>query len=260
MKSGRAYAFTDRALRYEALAGCPCFPNWTTFRTEFVKEFLPKNEAQRAITCLETTAYYQGKHSVDEYIDKFKDLIDSSGYSDGLAIVIKFRRGLDPEIQNYVAQMVEGRPKDDDIEGWYLASSRCDENRTANAAFRSQSRPVPYVRPLLTQTRFSTPSTRPTSAPHAPLLMPVSNVPAPMDVDAARRSGPRTMVCYRCGKAGHLRKDCPRGFDVRFMTEDERADWIQQLLASADVRDAEECEEEAEEKVETGEGFVPSDK
>ena len=106
---------------------------------EFIKEFFPRNETQRAITRLETTAYFQGKGSVDDYIDKFKDLIDLSGYTDGLAIVVKFRRGLDPEIQNYIANMMEGRPDDDDVDGWYVAASRCDENRTTNAAFHSSS-------------------------------------------------------------------------------------------------------------------------
>jgi hypothetical protein len=42
------------------------------------------------------------------------------------------------------------------------------------------------------------------------------------------------------------------------MTENEREDWVQQLLASADVRAMEEGEQEAEEKVKTEEGFVPN--
>ena len=131
--------FANRTLRYESITKLPRFHTWVEFRTEFIKEFFPRNETQRAITRLETTAYFQGKGSVDDYIDKFKDLIDLSGYTDGLAIVVKFRRGLDPEIQNYIANMMEGRPDDDDADGWYAAASRCDENCTTNAAFHSSS-------------------------------------------------------------------------------------------------------------------------
>ena len=35
-------------------------------------------------------------------------------------------------------------------------------------------------------------------------------------------------------------KDCPRGFDVRYMTADERDDWMEQLLAAKDVAEAEQ--------------------
>lgn len=82
MKSGRAHAFADRAIRYESQNGYPRFSSWMAFRTEFIREFFPRNEAQRAITCLETSDYFQGEHSVDEYIDTFKDLIDLSTYTE----------------------------------------------------------------------------------------------------------------------------------------------------------------------------------
>jgi hypothetical protein len=256
MKSDRAYTFADRAIRYEGRTQSPYFKNWAAFRAEFIKEFFPRNEAQRAVTRLETTAYFQGKHSVDEYIDQFKDLVDLSGYTDEVVIVVKFRRGLNPEIQDYIAHMMEGRPADDDVEGWYSAASRCDENRVANAAFRSLSRSMPYIRSPSTQTRFPA---LPTCQAVNPLASSSSNVPTPMDVDATKRGGVHAMVCYRCKKTGHLRKDCPQSFDVRFMTEDERADWIQQLLVSADVKELVECGRDAEEKDEPKEGFVPSD-
>jgi hypothetical protein len=40
--------------------------------------------------CLESDHYFQGKRTVDAYVDEFEDLIDLSGYSDDLAIVLKF--------------------------------------------------------------------------------------------------------------------------------------------------------------------------
>jgi len=259
MKTDRAYMFANRTLRCEGITKLPRFRTWAEFRAEFIKEFFPRNETQRAITRLETTAYFQGKGSVDDYIDKFKDLIDLSGYTDGLAIVVKFRRGLDPEVQNYIANMMEGRPEDDDIEGWYSAASRCDENRAANAAFHSSSRSPFSTRFPVTQAHTPTIPARQTGTSHVPSSVPTSNLPAPMDVDATKRGRIRTSACYRCGKTGHLIKDCPQGFDVRFMTEDEREDWIQQLLAGADVGDEKDGEPETKKGVEESGDFVPSD-
>jgi len=90
MKTNCAYMFANHAIHYESVIGHPHFSDWATFHTKFIKEFFPRNEAQNTITQLEMTAYFQGKQSVDEYIDKFKDLIDLSRYTDGVAIVVKF--------------------------------------------------------------------------------------------------------------------------------------------------------------------------
>jgi hypothetical protein len=56
--------------------------------------------------------YYQGKCSVDEYVDEFRELVKQAGYTQGLAIVVKFRRGLDKEIQDIIANIPIGRPAD----------------------------------------------------------------------------------------------------------------------------------------------------
>jgi hypothetical protein len=44
-----------------------------------------------ALMRLESDCYFQGKRNAEAYIDKFKDLIDLSGYTDPIAIVLKFR-------------------------------------------------------------------------------------------------------------------------------------------------------------------------
>jgi len=51
--------------------------------------------------------------------------------------VVKFRRGLNPEIGDAVATMATNRPDDLDPEAWYEAAVRIDQNRAANAAFRN---------------------------------------------------------------------------------------------------------------------------
>jgi hypothetical protein len=142
MKAGRASLYADRVLRYEAKNGVPWCLSWFAFWEDFVKTFCPKSEAQRALTWLETAEYHQGCRIVDEYTDEFRDLIELAGYTDRLAIIIKFRRGLSQEIQDQVATMPVGRPADDKPEDWYEAAALCDENRITNAAFFS-AKPVP---------------------------------------------------------------------------------------------------------------------
>jgi len=85
------------------------FATWAEFKRKFTEEFCPKNEAQMALTKLETSTYYQNRRSMDEYIDEFRDLINQAGYSEGLAIVTKFRRGLQRDIQDLIAQLPVGQ-------------------------------------------------------------------------------------------------------------------------------------------------------
>jgi hypothetical protein len=58
---------------------------------KFVSTFCPENEATTALMRLESNRYFQGKQNVEAYINKFKDLIDLSGYTDPIVIVLKFR-------------------------------------------------------------------------------------------------------------------------------------------------------------------------
>jgi hypothetical protein len=67
-----------------------CFTSWREFTEEFMSMFYPENEATTALMRLESDRYFQAKWNVEAYIDKFKDLIDLSGYTDPIAIVLKF--------------------------------------------------------------------------------------------------------------------------------------------------------------------------
>jgi hypothetical protein len=109
-------------------------------------KFCLKNEATVALTKLESTQYYQGRKLVDDYIDEFSELVKEAGYSDGLSIVMKFRKGLDRDIQDWIVEMVQGRPEDDDPEEWYAAVRVLDANRAANQAFHSTQRVVALIR------------------------------------------------------------------------------------------------------------------
>ena len=106
MKSGHAQKWTARIFRWEQQpenSGANKFFDWEDFRNEFRKEFTPAHSDALAINRLESAAYYQKNRPLDDYIDEFQDLVTESGYSDPKTIVVKFRRGLNPQIQNAVA-------------------------------------------------------------------------------------------------------------------------------------------------------------
>ena len=60
-----------------------------------------------------------------------------AGYTDPKTTVVKFRKGLDPQIQNTIATMAYGCPSDSSLENWYEAARTVDQNRAANEAFKT---------------------------------------------------------------------------------------------------------------------------
>jgi hypothetical protein len=98
------------------------FASWSNFTEEFTLMFCPENEATTALMRLESDQYYQGKWNVEVYIDKFKDLINLSGYTDPIAIVPKFCRGLNSTTQDRIAESGPDRPQDRDFNSWFKAT------------------------------------------------------------------------------------------------------------------------------------------
>jgi hypothetical protein len=131
--------WADRLICYETSMNHLRFGTWADFATTFRDSFFPKNEATDARMKLESTQYFQGKRSVDTYVDEFQDLIELSGYTDKLNTIVKFRHGLQPAIQDKIAEMGKDRPNDDDADGWYRTARMFDQNRCANKAFHSSA-------------------------------------------------------------------------------------------------------------------------
>jgi Retrotransposon gag protein/Zinc knuckle len=222
------------------------FKDWEEFEKAFVDQFCPKDEQLTALTKLEGTRWYQGKDPVDDYIDRFQELIDLAEYNDDKTIVIKFRRGLDPTLQNQVALLGDGAPDFDDPEGWYKAARKVSRNREANEAFVETSRWTSCSSACSAPTLL-----RPRSAfvpirrqpPNFPPPPPVRNIspppsknrPAPMDIDHARGKGSSAVTCFRCRKAGHYARECPQAFDICLMTTAEKLELLLEFLALADV-------------------------
>ena len=249
MKSGRAGRWASREFEREASSehGRLRFIDWPDFEEEFRKDFTPLDAEATAVNTLETSSYFQGKRTVDDYLDQFRDLIYDSGYTDPKTIVVKFRRGLDRRISAALAGMAFGRPSDTEPEDWYDLAVRMDQNRTADEAFQASHRaPVAAA-----QMQRPSTSNLPPRLPVAPPVRfahsrPSPGNPVPMDIDAARKARSTPDTCRRCGATGHWAKDCDHHFDVRYMDSDELETHMENKLAAKDVAVEEPPSEEDE--------------
>ena len=214
--------------------------DWLDFEDEFRKDFLPLNSEATAVNTLETTAYFQGKRTVDDYLDQFRDLVYDSGYTNPKTIVVKFRRGLDRQISAALASMATGRPSDTDLEAWFTLAVQMDQNRAADEAFQASSRiaPVPTTTTRSSMSVFTRPVPAPSSARFAH-SHPSPGNPVPMDIDAARKAKAISDACRQCGAIGHWAKDCPHKFNIRYMGTDELETILEDKFAAKDAVPAE---------------------
>jgi hypothetical protein len=236
-KGGCVVSFAERILRQELWSGKMCFASWHNFTEEFAVTFCPENEVTTALMQLESDRYYQGKQNVEAYINEFKDLVDLSGYTDPIAIILKFHRGLNLTTQDRIAESGTDRLGDTDFNGWFKAARRLDLNRLANEAFHLASRHPPTHSAPLAMTHSIPPCAlfsflrthAPTAVTPAAMHTPSRALPPsiPMDVDCTQTFKPLAQTCYRCGQTGHISRECDLHHDIRHMTLDEEDKFLQ---------------------------------
>ena len=134
MTTGRAGCWAGRELDREARSGRFRFPDWSAFSEEF-RNFLPFHFEAIAVNALETTAYYQGKRSVGEYLDEFLNLVEDSRCTDLRTVVVKFRRGLDQRISTAPAG-----PSVVDPDAWFSFAIQREQDLASET---TPSTPVP---------------------------------------------------------------------------------------------------------------------
>jgi len=246
MKGDCAAHFTDWTMWLAQQTGSLPWATWAEFRLEFIHNFCPKNEVQTAHMDLETSKYHQGSHSVDEYVNKFHELVDCAEYTEGANIVLKFWHGLSPIIQNYIAYLTYGWPSDDIPKDWYNAVILCNENCIANSAFQSTLQSTQATAITGGGAHYNPVAwfTKPVHLAPAHVMAVTPSIgftsrppqdPNAMDVDVTQRWGPNPVVCYQCRKTGHTRPNCPEAFDVCTMTVEECTNFIQHELTALDV-------------------------
>jgi hypothetical protein len=207
------------------------FTSWTEFTDEFESIFCPENEATTALMTLESDRYFQGKRNVDAYTNEFHELVALSGYTDPIAIVLKFRRGLQPSTQDKIAESGTDRPKDNDLQGWFQAARRFNLNRLANEAFRYTLRHAT----LVTTTTYPARPAFSFLRQNAPTPAILATMPTPARVPPPPMSKVGIESCYWCRQSGHISSNCPLCYDIRYMTTDEQDDMIEKLLADRDA-------------------------
>jgi hypothetical protein len=240
-----AMSFAEHILWQELWSGKMCFASWSDLTGEFMATFCLENEATMALMRLESDRYYQGKWNVEAYIDEFKDLVDLSGYTDPIAIVLKFCRGLNPTTQDRITKSGTDRPSNMDFDEWFKVARCLDLNHLMNEAFHLASRCPPthsaasrmtHSAPLCTPFSFLH-SHPPSAVTSAGMHTPSRTLPPgiPMDVNHTQTLKPLAQTCYRCGQTCHISRECELCHDVRHMMLDEQDKFIQQIMANHDA-------------------------
>lgn len=144
-KGGQATKWSKNLFRQEQDTGIFSIQTWADFNQHFHIQFFLVNTEADVINTLEGSSYYQESQTVDNYLNSFQVLVSNIDYMDPQTLVVKFRQGLQVNIQSQIATIPYRRPADTDPKGQYHMAQKIDQAQLANKAFQSSQYLVPTL-------------------------------------------------------------------------------------------------------------------
>lgn len=199
MKGGTAGPWAEQKVQ-QYLSSETVSETWLEFLEEFKAVFSDPDPAGTARNKMERL--HQGTLTCDEYVSKFRELKVDTGYNDA-ALVEKFKKGLNQTLVDKIYGLQE---MPDDLKGWETWATKFDRQwRQREAEKKATSHTTKSYKPFTSAA--PTPKASTNEGKHEPDVV-------PMEVDSGMKNIRAKLICFKCGKPGHMARNCRPRADI----------------------------------------------
>src|SRR5262249_23199517 len=145
----------------------------------------------------------QGGKTCDEHVQEFKRIARDSGYT-GRALMEEYKRSLNTRLRK---ALMESESPPTTITSWYERSMKLDRQWR-----QAKAEEAYYHKGHETPKKFTP---RPGTFFPKPIQVQPKRDPNAMEVDRTQGPSRRPITCFKCGKMGHMAKECWSKVDVR---------------------------------------------
>ena len=227
MKQGSAQAWARRFMEHSDNSNGNYGMSWSAFETQLKESFGAADPTVNAVDKIRNLQ--QGSMTADEYIVAFEEYEARTKWDDK-ALKDQFEQGLKPGL---VASIYRLQEMPTDLAGWKTWARRLDRQWRQ---YEEKQRLNKQAKASTTKEHETKKTTMKQTASHQSEGIPVRRDATglifggrgqPMDLDEARRKG----LCFRCGRQGHIGRNCPdkKTTDVRRMFSTLDEDQIDEL-------------------------------
>lgn len=220
MKGGTAGPWAKRKVKQ--FATFKEVQTWDEFLEEFMSVF---GDPDLAGTAREKIDHLkQGNQTAEEYIAKFRELKDDTGYND-TALMDRFEKGLNSALVDKIYTLPE-MPQT--LDHWGLWATKLDRQWRKRETRKKAGSTSPVAKQL---TRSLTPASAP-----PPKSSAISQLPqiVPMEVDAGKKNF-KSIVCFKCRKTGHIARNCTSAVNINSMDFEELKSYMKEEIAKEET-------------------------